>query len=162
MITLDILHPPCFFLWRCFLKNNINHPLFLWRRRRRRKKSTCEWLPLGSLGTEKLYFKKKKISADKKKSNLATKTQYFCWTQWVVSESKARFSPNTNPPTCTHTHTHIKSARIHMRSETETCTHQSTGPVHWGGLCFLSVGGRDEVMINMGDVWKCKSVLQHK
>lgn len=93
-----------------------------------------------------------------KKCNHATKTQYFCWTQWVVSESKGRFFPHTDPPTYTHTHT-----RIHTNTLLDRNIHTLVDrAVHWGGLCFLSVGGRDEVMINMGDVWKCKSVLQHK
>lgn len=115
-IVCDIF-TSCVFLWWCFLKNNINHPLFLSRR-----KSTCEWLPFGFLGL-KSCISKNLCGQKKKKCNHASKTQYFCWTQWVVSESKGRFSPYTNPPT----RAHIQSARIHACSWTETYTHQSTG-----------------------------------
>lgn len=41
----------------------------------------------------------------------------------------------------------------------EACTCQRTG--HRGGSRSLSVLGRDEVMINMGAGWRCKSLLQH-
>lgn len=138
----------CVFLWWCFLKNNINHPLSS-----QEEKVHVIDSHLAFSGW-KVGFQ---TSLWTKKCNLATKTQYFCWTQWVVSESKGRFSPYTNPPT----HAHIQSARIHMLLNWNILTSVDRA-VHWGGLCFLSVGGRDEVMINMGDVWKCKSVLQHK
>lgn len=85
--------------------------------------------------------------------------------EWWVNQRAGFSLAPTHPPT--HTHTHIQSARIHTNTDTHMLLDRNVHTlvdraVHWGGLCFLSVGGRDEVMINMGDVWKCKSVLQHK
>lgn len=62
-------------------------------------------------------------TSEDKKCNHASKTQYFCWTQWVVSEWKGRFFPS--PPTHPHTHTFkaLAYAQIHTCSETETYTH---------------------------------------
>lgn len=142
----------CVFLWCCFLKNNINHSDFLSRR-----KSACEWLPFGfpCLKKKNLHGQKKK----KKNAILPLKLNISAGhTEWWVNQREG-FFPSHHP------------TRTHTRANTNTNTHMLRDrnihtlvdrAVHWGGLCFLSVGGRDEVMINMGDVWKCKSVLQHK
>ena len=99
----------CVFLWCCFLKNNINHSDFLSRR-----KSACEWLPFGFPCLKKEKKKKnppRTKKKKKKKCNPATKTQYFCWPHWVVSESKGGVFPFT--PSHPHAHT---STNRHTRS----------------------------------------------
>lgn len=124
----------CVCLWWCFLKNNISHFLFLSGRIR-----TCERSRLAS----------SKISADKKRR------EKLChWSSVFLLDKSGEWVKRVFFLFYfyTHTHTHTDWS-VHMSVE---------GPGHWGGSCFLSVVGRDEVMINTGDVWRCKSVLQHK
>lgn len=104
---------------------------------------------------------KKKTSTDKKKKKknaiLPLKLNISAGhTEWWVNQREG-FFPSHHP---TRTHTRANT-NTHMLRDRNIHTLVDRA-VHWGGLCFLSVGGRDEVMINMGDVWKCKSVLQHK
>ena len=144
------------FLWCRFLKNNINHSDFLTRR-----KTACEWLPFGFGGLKSCVSK---TSEDKKNAIMPLKLNISAGhSEWWVNQRAGFPLAHTH----THTHTDIQSARTHTNRDTHMLLDRNIHTlvdraVHWGGLCFLSVGGRDEVMINMGDVWKCKSMLQHK
>lgn len=77
--------------------------------------------------------------------------------EWWVNQT-GRFYRHATPLN-SHTHKWGKYTKTSCRRVTYTLNDRA---VHWGSLCFLSVGGRDEVMINMGYVCKCKSVPQHK
>lgn len=121
---------------------------------------------LASPAWKKLYFKNLRGQKKKKKMAIMPLKLHIsagyceCWVN-----QRAGFFPSHQP---THTLTHSKCSHglhtnTHMHMLLDRNIHTLVDrAVHWGGLCFLSVGGRDEVMINMGDVWKCKSVLQHK
>lgn len=152
------------FLLCCFLKitsvtlislNEVKKKMFIW--------VTPIWLPQ----PEKLYFRKPHWTQKKEKKNaimplkLNISAGHSEW--WVNQRAGFSLSPN-HPPTHARTHSgcHIyTNTRTRMLLDRNVHTLVDRA-VHWGGLCFLSVRGRDEVMINMGDVWKCKSVLQHK
>lgn len=93
-IVCDIF-TSCVFLWWCFLKNNINHPLFLSRR-----KSTCEWLPFGFLGL-KSCISKNLCGQKKKNVIMPVKLNISAGhSEWWVNQREGF------PPTPTHPHAH--------------------------------------------------------
>lgn len=144
-------------------ENNISHSDFLeWSK----KKCSYEWLPFGfpslkSCILENLTGPKKRKKNAIMPLKLNISAGHSEW--WVNQRAGFSLSPN-HPPTHARTHS---GCRIYTNTRTRMLLDRNVHTlvdraVHWGGLCFLSVRGRDEVMINMGDVWKCKSVLQHK
>lgn len=142
------------FHWCRFLKNSINHSDFLTRR-----KSTREWLPFGFQFLKSCILK---ISKDEN-AILPLKLNISAGhTEWWENQ-RGRFFPLRQP---SDSHTRIQSARILSNTHAHMFLDRNIHTLvdraaHWGGLCFLSVGWRDEVMINIGAVLKCKSVLQH-